>query len=115
MAASQRFTQSLQQTGSEAVDLEPFQQDIEKLTQSLSQMANIANGFDVSRFMSIYLENLSTISSMMRNSFRLSLISGTLENYIEFGNSIYGANTKFLQKVTDSCMPNRMRRVQPTV
>lgn len=103
--------QNLQSAGQQATDIAPIQQDIEKLTSSFSQMSQLDQGFDVSRFMRLYLENLNTVGRLMRNSFRTSLVSGTMDNYLEFANSIYGYNTQFLERVTNSCMPGR--RVQP--
>jgi len=90
-----------------------FQKDLDRLTQSISSMADLSQGFDLTRFFTVYMENIQTVSSMMRNSMRLSLFSGALSQYIEFGNRIYGANTDFLERVTQSCMPTNRRIVLP--
>lgn len=107
LESSQKFTQNLQSAGSSAMDTSRFQNDINKLINSMSSLTNMENGFDLNRITSTYMENIQTMASLMRNSFQMSLVSGTMENYIEMFNSVYGANTSFMSKVTSACMPNR--------
>lgn len=113
MKAGQKYTSSIQETGSQAMDTSAFQDDLDKLSQSLSSMADVSDGFDASRFMSIYVENLQTIGRLMTSSMRLSLMSGAIRQQLEFGNTLYQMNSNYLQTVVDSCMVSGQRVFLP--
>lgn len=76
-------------------------------------MADLSKGVDMSRWMSMYLENIQTVSSMMTSSMRMSLMTGAMREYIDFGGKIYTASTEYLDRVTQSCLPANKRIYLP--
>lgn len=111
--AATKFTQSMQETGSQAIDTSSFQEDVDKLSQSMSQMANLSQSMDMSAMMSSWMENMTLIGNMMRNGLRLSLFQGTMRQYMDLSDSVYTMNTNFLNQVTQSCMPSMRGIVLP--
>lgn len=112
MNIGQSFTSSLQNAGVEASDISSIQSDIDKMTDSISKLTDMSNGVDMGRVTSVYLENLSTMASIARKSMRPQIFTSMAGAYMDVMNNAMAANTKFMETITENCMPSS-RRYKP--
>lgn len=111
MQSMQQFTNSMQETGSQAVDMSSIQGDVDKLVNSMASLQDMSQGFDMGRWTSMYTENISTMASIMSKSFRMNLMTGSMDTYMQFASSMMSSYTRLMQKMVASCAPNV--RLQP--
>ena len=106
MKSGQDFTNALQSAGAQASDINSIQKEIDNMTSNISKLSDMSNGFDLDRFTRAYLDNVNSMANIFRSSMRFNLVPSMMGAYIDMGNSMMGANTKFMETVTDGCVPS---------
>lgn len=86
------------------------------MSNSIAKLTDMSNGFDMGALTNAYMENFSTMSSIMRNSMRFDMIPQMMGSYMDMFNTIMSENTKLMETVTKSCVPaSRLFRLRQTV
>lgn len=96
-------------------DTSQFDADIDKMINSVMGLMQQGTNFDAGRLSNVYMENLQTMSNMMRTAFRMymKMPQGAMTSYMELGQSVMSAQSRLMQSVSSKCMPGAKSSVTP--
>lgn len=104
--ATEKLTNELQNSAGEAMDMSSIQEDLDKMTESVSSLANMSGSIDASRFTNAYMENMQNMYNIGRKLMRFDLLSGGMTSYMTFIRQMTSAYTEFASEAGTACMPS---------